>query len=213
MDGTQRLRIAGFCGIIGGLLWFLQVVSIEILFPQLARVRGTPDFTLTFGSTIVILALLLIGFVGIRWGGGLRGWFGAIAFGGALLGYVLMIVGCVLTLAGAGPLTDPAGGVSLIYILGRLLTALFTLLTAFAVLAARRWRGWRGWTKFVPLFLFLCFAGEFVPVFLGGGGPNGIFTAAWGLFGALLGLAILAQTRSVHGGEAVACARDGELQV
>jgi hypothetical protein len=203
MNDSQRLRITGFCGIIGGVLWFLQTVIIEILFPQLARVRGTPDFTLTFGSTIVILALLLIGFVGIRWGGGLRGWFGAIAFGGAVLGYVLMIIGGVLTLAGTGPLTDPAGGVSLIYILGRLLTALFTLLTALAVLAARRWRGW---AKFAPLFLFLCFAGEFLPVFMGGGGPNGIFTAAWGLFGALLGLAILAQTRSVRVGEAVAVA-------
>jgi hypothetical protein len=204
MNDLQRLRLAGFCGIIGGLLWFLQSIIIDILFPQLARVRGTPDFTLTFGSAIVILALLLISFVGIRWGGALRGWFGASAFGGAVLGYVLMIVGCVLTLVGAGPLTDPAGGVSLIYILGRLLTALFTLLTAFAVLAARRWRGW---TRFVPLFLFLCFTGEFVPVFLGGSGPNGIFTAAWGLFGALLGLAILAQASSLPIRAIVATAR------
>lgn len=203
MNDIQRLRLAGWCGIIGGLLWFIQSMIIDILFPQLARVRGTADFTITFGSSIVILALLLIGFFGIWWGGGLRGWFDAIAFGGTVLGYVLMIVGCVLTLAGAGPLTDPAGGVSLIYILGRLLTALFTLLTALAVLAARRWQGW---ARFVPLFLFLCLAGELLPAFLGGSGPNGIVTAAWGVFSALLGWAILAQARSVHHSDVVAVA-------
>jgi len=47
--------------------------------------------------------------------------------------------------------------------------------------------------------------GELLPVFLAGG-PNEILIALWGLFGALLGLAILAQIRSGGVGDAIAVA-------
>jgi hypothetical protein len=145
--------------------------------------------------------LLLIGFLGIRWGRALGGWFGTIVFGIALLGYILMAVGIATQLAGIGPLSDPPESVSLIFLLGRLITVVFGLLTGIAVLTAQRWHGW---ARFAPLLLGLCpIFGELIPVLLGGE-PNELLNALWGLLGTLLGLAILAQTRSLQGGETVA---------
>ncbi len=142
MHDTQRLRIAGWCGIIGGILWFLQSILTDVLFPQLAA-PGTPGFTIGGAIATVNLVVLLVGFLGVAWGRALGGWFGKIAFGVAVLGYVLMIVGGLLTIVGAGPLADPEAPISLIYLLGRLITVVFTFFTGIAVLTARRGRGGR----------------------------------------------------------------------
>jgi len=56
---------------------------------------------------------------------------------------VLLIVGGLLTIVGAGPLADPEAPISLIYLLGRLITVVFTFFTGIAVLTARRGRGGR----------------------------------------------------------------------
>jgi len=85
MHDTQRLRIAGWCGIIGGILWFLQSILTDVLFPQLAA-PGTPGFTIGGAIATVNLVVLLVGFLGVAWGGALGGWFGKIAFGVAVLG-------------------------------------------------------------------------------------------------------------------------------
>lgn len=202
-NDTQRLRIAGFCGIIGGLIYFFFSILFGVLFPNLAS-PGTPAYAIVLGIVAVVYALLLIGFLGIRWGGGLNGRFGTIVFSIAVLGYLLMVVGTVLQIAGIGPLTDPPESVSLIFLLGRLIAAVFTLLTGIAVLMGRRWKGW---TRFAPLLLGLWpILTELVPVILVGNPLPDAFQAVWGLVGALLGLAILAQTRSVRVGEAVAVA-------
>ncbi len=202
MNDTQRLRIAGWCGIIGGLIWFLTSMLFDVLFPD-AVPPGTPPYTILLGIIAVGLVLLLIGFFGIRWGGALGGRFGTIVFAVAVLGYGLMAVGTVMQMAGIGPLSDPPDNVSLIFLLGRLIAVVFGFLTGIVVLTARRWQGW---TRFAPLLLGLFpIFGELLPVFLAGG-PNEILIAVWGLFGALLGLAILAQTRSGRVGEAVAVA-------
>ncbi len=200
MGDSERLRVASYSGILGGLAWFILFMLIEVVAPPLARTRGTLHFTATFLTGAVALVLLLIGFLGILWGDGVRSRFGRIAVWLTVLGYVLMILGSLLTLAGAGPLTDPAGGVSFVYIAGRMLTVLFTLLTSIAVIVDRRWQGW---ARFVPLLLFLCMAVEFLPVFSGGSGPNGTFTALWGLCSALLGLATLVEVPRAGVREAV----------
>jgi hypothetical protein len=201
MNDTQRLRIAGFCGIIGGLIYLFFSILFEVLFPNLAP-PGTPAYAIVLGIIAVVYALLLIGFLGIRWGGGLTGRFGTIVFSIAVLGYLLMVVGTVLQIAGIGPLTDPPENVSLIFLLGRLVVAVFTLLTGIAVLMGRRWKGW---TRFAPLLLGLWpLLTELVPLILVGNPLPDAFLAVWGLFGALLGLAVLGQTRSVRAGAVVA---------
>ena len=186
-----RVKRAAVCGILGGALWFVSGIA-GILLPQL-NVPGTPAFAIGGALATVTLVLLLVGFLGIAWGGALGGWLGKAVFGVAVLGYALMILGAGQTVAGVGPLLDPEAGLALLYLFGRLIAAVFTLLTGVAVLVARRWRGWAALT---PLLVGLCpLVGELgsVVVF---GQPNLLLNAAWGIFSALLGMAVLAQTRS-----------------
>lgn len=176
---------AGLCGIVGGALWFASGVA-GIVYPPLNE-PGTAAFAVGGVLATGTLGLLLVGFLGLGWGGAL-GRIGKILFGVAVAGYALMFVGAAQTVAGVGPLVDPEAGIALIYLLGRLISALFTLLTGVAVLAARRWRGW---AAFTPLLLGLCpLVGElgFVVAF---GQPSLLLNAAWGLFAALLGYAVL----------------------
>lgn len=201
MDTTQRVRIAGWCGIVGGALWFLRVSVTRAAFPQLST-PGTTVFAVSWAFATCILALILVGFLGIAWGGALEGWFGKIAFGVALLGYAMMVVGGVLTSLGIGPLNEPSQGVSLIYLLGRLIAALLTLLAGIAVVVARRWHGWTRWAPLLfglwPILTELSF------VILTPNRPPALLNAAWGLFAALLGFATLAQTRTRRANAAVA---------
>jgi hypothetical protein len=103
-----------------------------------------------------------------------------------------MVVGALQTVAGVGPLIDPEAGVALLYLLGRLIGAVFALLTGVAVLVARRWLGR---AAFMPLLVGLCpLVGELGSVIVFGQ-PNQLLNAAWGLFGALLGYAVLSHDR------------------
>lgn len=182
---------AGLCGIAGGVLWFVSGVA-GMFVPGLNQ-PGMTAFLIGGVVATVSLVMLLVGFLGIGWGGGLGGWVGRAFFAVAVLGYALMVVGAAQTAAGVGPLLDPEAGISLIYLLGRLIAAVFALLTGLAVLGARRWRGWAAST---PLLVGLCpLVGElgFLVAF---GQPSQGLNAAWGIFGALLGLATLAQARS-----------------
>jgi len=191
MDTTQRVHIAGWCGVVGGSVWFIQSVL------QWAGVingdtPGTTTFVVTGVVATLCLGLVLLSFLGLKWGGAFRGRFGSIVWGVAVLGYVLMISGGVLTLFGVGPLTDPVTAVSLIYLLGRLIAVIFTLLTGIAVVQTRRWPHW---TRFAPLLLGLWpIVGELLPVLVTGQQPNELVTGAWGVCVALVGMAMLAQT-------------------
>lgn len=134
-----------------GTLWFVSGIA-GVLFPRLNEPDTVP-FLIGGVVAAVNLVLLLVGFLGVAWGGALGGRLGKIFFAVAMLGYALMVVGAVQTLAGVGPLIDPEAGLALIYLVERLIAAVFTLLTGIAVLTARRWRGW---SMFTPLLLGLC---------------------------------------------------------
>lgn len=189
---------AGVCGIAGGALWFLSGIA-GILFPQLNE-PGTTAFLIGGVVATISLVLLLICFLALAWSDALGGRLGRAVFTVAMLGYALMVVGAVQTIAGVGPLIDPEAGVALTYLLGRLVAAIFTLLTGIAVLAARRWRGW---AMFTPLLLGLCpLIGELGSVLVFGQ-PNQVLNAAWGLFGALLGYAVLSSAREQQGARLV----------
>ena len=185
--GTLAER-AGLCGIVGGTLWFVSGI-LGIVFPQLNE-PGTTAFQVGGIVATVSLVLLLVGFIGVAWGGALGGRVGKALFGAAVLGYALMVAGGVQTVLGVGPLLDPEAGVALLYLLGRLISAVFALLTGVAVLAARRWAGWMALT---PLLVGLCpLVGELGSVILFGQ-PSQLLNAAWGIFGALLGYAALSR--------------------
>ncbi|MBC8162990.1 MAG: hypothetical protein H7Z42_17420 [Roseiflexaceae bacterium] len=192
---AQRLRFVGRSGIVGGVVWFATTMLGATVLPQIT----TPGTTVSAVSSTLFtltLVLALIGFLGIGLGGALGGWFGKIVFALAVLGHGLMVIGSVLTIFGIGPLTDPQTAVSLIFLLGRLIAVVFTLLTGIAVLLARRWRGW---AAFAPLLLALWpILTELVPVIVIGQPLPELFNAVWGLFVALLGLATLAQIRTPH---------------
>jgi hypothetical protein len=195
MTNAQRVRLAGWCGIVGGVVYFVEELANRVYIPQ-ADVPGTLGFAIGGVIATVAISLLLIGFLGLSWGGALGNRLGVGVFALAALGYALMIVGAVLTVAGVGPLTDQDTAVSLIYLLGRLIAVVFTLLTGVAVLAARRWQGW---AAFAPLLLGVWpLVGEALPVLVTGTRPEPLLNAAWGLCGALLGLAMLAHTRSAQ---------------
>lgn len=195
MDTTQRIRIAGMCAIIGGAFWLLQT-SIQVAFSLDSAAPGSPAFTVGAILATGCLVLVLIGFLGIGWTDGLGGRFGKIVFGVAVLGYGVMVLGGGLTALGVGPLTDSETAVSLIYLLGRLIAVIFTLLTGCAVALARRWQGW---TRFAPLLLGLWpIFGELVPVLVTGTQPPALLNGAWGVWVALVGLATLAQIRPLR---------------
>lgn len=199
MDTSQRIRLAGWCGISGGLFYFVHAAIGELLF---SSSPGSPGFSISAGVAAANFVLLLIGFSGIAWGNALGGRFGKIVFGAAVLGYALMIVGALLMVAGVGPITDPVQAVSLVYLLGRLIAVVFSVLTGVAVLLARHWKGW---TRFAPLALGLWpLLGEAAYVVITGATPNSIVNGMWGVFGALLGLATLAQLRQARASSPVA---------
>lgn len=201
MDSTRRVQLAGWCGVIGGSGWFLQSVLqgagvINVSTP------GTATFVVTSTLSTVCLALVLIGFLGIKWGGAFRGRFGSVVWGVAMLGYVLMVIGGVFTLLGIGPSTDPDTAVSLVYLLGRLIAVIFTLLSGIAVVQARRWPRW---TRFAPLLLGLWpILGELLPVVVTGQQPNEFVNGFWGVCVALVGLAVLAQTSAIRSNPVIA---------
>jgi|GEM_PF-1017110 len=201
MDTTQRTRIAGWCGIVGGSVWFIQSVLVWAGLINTST-PGTTGFDVGAALATANLVLVLIGFLGISWGGGFGGWFGKIVFGVAMLGYVLMVIGGVLTILGIGPLTDPETAVSLIFLLGRLIAVIFTLLTGVAVVLARRWQGWTRWTPL--LFGLWPIMGELLPVIVTGQQPHELLNGAWGVCAALVGFAVLAQLHATRTRPAVA---------
>ena len=72
---TQRLRIAGWCGLIAGIAVYAQSTLFDTLFPT-ALPPGTPGYTVNGVLAAILYAALLVGFCGIAWGGALGGRFG-----------------------------------------------------------------------------------------------------------------------------------------
>ncbi|MCE7987819.1 MAG: hypothetical protein DYG89_42180 [Caldilinea sp. CFX5] len=182
MNDRQRVQMAGRAYAIGGGLWFALAVGSAITF------GGDPPgtaaaFTPIQVTWIIAQLLLLYGFFGIRWGGGLgRGRFGAIAFGLGVIGHLLFIA------AESHSLLQRA--TSDLLPLAAIVSALGILLTGIAVLRAKAWQGWTRWmpllTGLYPwlgMFPFIVIADE----------PNLYAIGGWGLLRLALGLAIRRQ--------------------
>lgn len=182
MGTSQRVRLAGTAYAIGGLLWLVLALVVAVV------LGGDPsgDSTAFLPSQIVwiiVQALLLVGFFGIYWSGGVgRGVFGTIAFGLGVLGHLVFAAGEIHSLF--------IGASSDLVAAGALVSAVGVLLTGIAVLMAKQWRGWTRWMPFLTglypwLFMF--------PLLIVYGEPNSYMIAVWGLVRLTLGLAIRAQ--------------------
>lgn len=70
MANAQRVRIAGWCGIVGGVMYFLQELAGRVFIPQ-SDEPGTFGFVIGGVIATVALSLLLIGFLGLNEAGAL----------------------------------------------------------------------------------------------------------------------------------------------
>jgi len=178
----SRIRLAGALYTIGGAVWFLLIVgSIVTGFPW--SEAHTSAFSIAEAIFIVVQTLLLIGFFGIWWSGGVgRSLFGKIAFGLGVLGHLLFVLLEAHSLF--------IGELSPAFPLAPLVSAVGILLTGIAVLRARQWQGWTRWLPlvtglypFIFMFPFVAVTGETLDIAIG----------FWGLVRLALGLAIRAQ--------------------
>lgn len=179
---TQRVKRAGTLYAAGGAIWFLTIMGSQLVgFPW--SEPHTTAFSIAEVIFIVVQTLLLIGFFGIWWSGGVgQGTFGKIAFGLAALGHLLFVLVEIHSLI-IGELTP-------LFPLAPLSSAVGILLTGIAVLRANRWQGWTRWLPlatgiypFLFMFPFVAATGETLDVAIG----------FWGLVRLILGLAIRAQ--------------------
>jgi len=181
MSASQRVRSAGTAYAVGGLLWLVLATTIAVVYGG-DPPAGSSAFFASQVIWIILQVLLLLGFFGIFWSGGVRGVFGLIAFGLGVLGHLAFLASEIHSLF--------IGASSDLLAIGALVSAVGILLTGIAVLTAKRWHGWTRWMPlltglypFLFLFPFLFIYGE----------PNSYLIAGWGLLRLALGLAIRAQ--------------------
>jgi len=182
MEAASRVRMAGVACLIGGLLWAVVMSSFSALG---LTTPATPAGFYVFESLFMVIQILLfIGVVGLAWSGAAgNGWFGKLALGIALLGRTLFVLAeahLLLSFSDFSPLLP----------LGALVTALGMVLTGVAVLRAERWQGWQ---RFAPLLAGLYPFLTMFPLLAITGDVPYVLLAGWGLFWALLGVALTQQ--------------------
>lgn len=179
---NRRVQMAGTSYVAGGAMWFLLIVgatALGIPFDQ----PQTAAFYVAEALFVVVQLLLLAGFFGIWWSGGVgRGLFGRLAFGLAALAHLIFVLLEIHSLI--------IGELSPVFPLAPLSSAAGILLTGIAVLRARRWQGW---TRWLPLITGLYPFVFMFPLVAITGAPLEIAIGFWGLVRLVLGLAIRAQ--------------------
>lgn len=183
---NHRVKLAGTLYMVGGALWFLLIVGATALGLPWSQ-SETAAFYVVEVLFVVIQSLLLVGFFGIWWSGGVgRGLFGKIAFSLGALGHLLFVLFEAHSLI--------LGDLSPLFPLAPLVSAVGILLTGIAVLTAKQWQGWTRWmpllTGLYPwlfMFPFLFITGE----------PSNYAIGLWGLVRLVLGLAIRAQAEAI----------------
>lgn len=183
MVNRSRGRKAGIVGMVGALLWAVGTIMQNWfgLWGEGSGLLYTVHQLLAFTA----LTCMIIGFLGLIWGGAVVGRFGKTAV------YLYAAAYGLIILAGLVGLISQTqdSPIFILYPIGGLLSTLSALLISVAVLRAKRWQGWQLW---MPLASFLIiFLAVDLPLFLGvtdGPGLVGelIMAACW--FG--VGLAV-----------------------
>jgi hypothetical protein len=159
MQNTSLARKAGTVGIAAAILWIASVIMQYSL-----GLFGPDSGTLWIPHQVIALTALLgmvIGFLGLVWGGAVQSRFGKMAVYLYATGWALIIIAGLAGLL----LQSEDSPIFILYPIGGVLSDIGALLTGIAVLIAKRWTGWQ---RYMPLVDFLViFFGVNLPGFLG----------------------------------------------
>jgi hypothetical protein len=142
MQNPSVARKAGIVGMAGAVLWI-----ISIIVQSSVGLSGSESGSLWVVNELISLTAqigMIIGFLGLIWGGAFGGRFGTIAVGAHVLGYTLIVLGGIAGLL----LGDSESPLFLLYLIGAVLAGVAAVLMAVAVLTTARWAGWQRW---IPL--------------------------------------------------------------
>lgn len=182
MNMSLRVRLAGTAYVVGGLLWFI-LGAVQTAIWGFDLPSGSPAFYVIETVFVITQMLLLFGFFGVLWSGGVgRSVFGKITFGLGALGHLVFVAGEAHSLM-TGVLSD-------LVPVGALTSAVGILLTGIVVAAVKHWQGW---TRWMPLLVGLYPWLVMFPFIFISDGPNAYAIVGWGLARVALGLAIRAQ--------------------
>lgn len=159
MQNTSLARKAGVVGIVAAGLWIVSVImqySFGLFNPD-----GSPLWIAHQLLAMAALAGMVVGYLGLTWGGAVQSRPGKAGVYLYVIGYGLIIVAGLAGLL----LQAQDSPIFMLYPLGGILYDLGALLAGIAVITAKRWTGWQ---RFMPLVSFLViFFGVNLPNFLG----------------------------------------------
>jgi hypothetical protein len=139
-------RKAGVIGMAGAILWMISVIMQNRL--GLFTPDGSALWVAHELMAMTAIVGMVIGYLGLIWGGAVQSRFGKIAVYLYAFGYGLIVIA---GLAGVLLQTQDTP-ISILFPIGGALWDLGALLTGIAVITAKRWTGWQ---RFMPLVSFL----------------------------------------------------------
>ena len=187
MKNSSRAQKAGIIGMFGAGFWAVGTI-MQNWFGLWGPGSG-PLYPVHQLLAFSALTGMIIGFLGLIWGGAVVGRFGKTAVYLYVAAYGMIILAGLVGLL----FQTEDSPIFILYPIGGLLSTLSALLTGVAVLRARRWQGWQLW---MPLASFLIiFLAVDLPLFLDvtdGPGLTGelIMAACW------FGVALAVYTKS-----------------
>lgn len=159
MQNPSLARKAGGVGMVAAGLWIVSVIM------QNSLGLSDPDGSLLWIAhqllAMAALAGMVVGFLGLIWGGAVQSRLGKAGVYLYAIGYGLIIVAGLAGLL----LQGQDSPIFMLYPLGGLLYDLGGLVAGIVVITANRWTGWQ---RFMPLVsVLVIFLGINLPNFLG----------------------------------------------
>lgn len=184
MQNTSLARKAGIIGMVGAALWIISVImqnSLGLIYPE-----SVPLFIVHELMALISLTGMIIGFLGLIWGGAFSGRLGIIAVVTHALGYGLIVLGGVLALL----IGDSESPLFLVFPIGSLFQGIAAILIAIAVITTGRSQGWRRWMPLIYSIYHI--VGISLPLLLGflPDGPGMTREIFWGVSWFLVALAV-----------------------
>lgn len=184
MQNTSLARKAGIIGMVGAVLWIISVImqnSLGLFGPESGLLWIVHEL-----MALMALTGMIIGFLGLIWGGAFSGRFGMIAVVIHALAYSLIVLGGVLALL----IGDSESPLFLLFPIGSLLQGIGAILIGIAVIATGRWQGRRRWMPLIYSVYHIL--GISLPLLLGifPDGPGMIREIFWGVSWFLVPLAV-----------------------
>ena len=184
MQRNSLAQTAGLIGMAGAVAWLVSIFmqyGLGITGPASGALWVVHELLSFLG-----LIGAAVAFLGLRWGGAVRGRFGTIAVGVIALGYALIVIPGTVALVSA----DADSPLFLLFPIGGMLQVIGTILVFIATLTGGRWSGWQRWMPVVYAAYFIL--GMSLPLLFGitPDGPGMIASALWGVSWFLVALAV-----------------------